>query len=366
MERRRIGVVVHGPEIIDSGWAKRIICLLERRGEVTSLLGGTMGRTAVIDASLEDLIDITKRLKPSESIKMLSGEASEMYLLNYGKSMETGHAFGRIVMHNVGELEIPLVQIERPGDADGTVVPWTSTSKELAEIIAKDLGLDVKTPPQIEKTVRRDADRVFRKLSGVYTGELILVNGVVVGRATSRDVEIVTEAGHICEIIGGEVKEHGLEKIKEVDIESAIIKTGLLRRSKARPRVLDRKNNSKGCIAVIIDHCAEESFEICKGADIAITVGDDTTDIAGDVMYRFGVPIIGITDGDLDKVVRDTHITPGSTVIRLKSGTDDIVGIRIKEEIFKGKDSITIDDMEEFRERIFEICKGAIEDVRTY
>ena len=43
-----IGVVVHGPGIIDSGWAMKIIDYLSNYGNVRCRLGGTMGRTAVI------------------------------------------------------------------------------------------------------------------------------------------------------------------------------------------------------------------------------------------------------------------------------------------------------------------------------
>ena len=55
----KIGVVVHGPNIIDSNWALKLIDLLSGYGEVSARLGGTMGRTAVIDKSLEDIIDIS-------------------------------------------------------------------------------------------------------------------------------------------------------------------------------------------------------------------------------------------------------------------------------------------------------------------
>lgn len=57
----KIGVVVHGPHIIDTGYALKIIKLLERYGKVKAVLGGTMGRTAVYDAHLENIIDISKK-----------------------------------------------------------------------------------------------------------------------------------------------------------------------------------------------------------------------------------------------------------------------------------------------------------------
>lgn len=363
MKKRKIGVVVHGPEIIDSGWAKKIIDMLGHKGVVKAKLGGTMGRTAVIDASLEDEIDITERLKPSESIKKLSSQVDELYLLNYGKSKETGHAFGRLVMFNVGKIDLPLIQIERPGEPDGTVLPWTAGSKDCALKIAKDLKISVVSPPEIEESIKRDKDSVFRKISGVFFGEHILVNGVVIGKAHSRDIEIVAKNNKICEIKGGEIKEHGLEKIGEIELDRAIIKTGTLRRTKKKPRVLKKKISGK---AVIIDHCAENSFEIGKDADCAVTIGDDTTQIAGDVMFRLGIPIIGITDGDIDSITSNTYTPPGSLIIMLRPGSDDEVGKEIKKKVFCGKNTIELSDIKDLKKQILEIARDKIEGTKLY
>ena len=90
-----IGVVVHGPNIIDSNWALKLINLLSGYGDVSARLGGTMGRTAVIDGSLEDIIDISKKLVPSDSLKLFNdANADVIFLINYGKSRVTGQVFG--------------------------------------------------------------------------------------------------------------------------------------------------------------------------------------------------------------------------------------------------------------------------------
>ena len=73
----RIGVVVHGPNIIDSGYALKLIDLLKSYGDVSARLGGTMGRTAVIDASLEDVIDILERIKHMEYERIFNEEEYE-------------------------------------------------------------------------------------------------------------------------------------------------------------------------------------------------------------------------------------------------------------------------------------------------
>ena len=49
-----------------------------------------------------------------------------------------------------------------------------------------------------------------------------------------------------------------------------------------------------------LSHAAEDIYRL-RNADMVVTVGDDTTLVAADILYRFNVPIIGITDGDLDK-----------------------------------------------------------------
>ena len=39
---------------------------------------------------------------------------------------------------------------------------------------------------------------------------------------------------------------------------------------------------------MLIDHAAENSYELASGAELAVTIGDDTTAIAGDILYRLG------------------------------------------------------------------------------
>ena len=66
-------MVLHGPEIIDSGCALKLIRYIQRRGRVTAVLGGTMGRVALMDAGLKDTVQISPRRRPSQSIQDLEG-----------------------------------------------------------------------------------------------------------------------------------------------------------------------------------------------------------------------------------------------------------------------------------------------------
>lgn len=67
---------------------------------------------------------------------------------------------------------------------------------------------------------------------------------------------------------------------------------------------------------------------------MVITVGDDTTLISSDILYRFNIPIVGITDGDLDKVVEDGFKAQNSIIFEVESGFDDVCGQAIKTKLF--------------------------------
>jgi len=342
---KRIGVVVHGPEIIDSGGAVQLINHLKQMGRVNAVLGGTMGRVAVIDADLEGIITINTRRRPSISIRDMAEDSDIVIILNQAKCRETGLAFGTMVARLAG-IDKPLIQIDCGGRfvADLTLGHEASDSENLNEEglavaagLAADMGLDLLRPRPRDCTLIQGGT-VRRILTGVIPGELISVNGTVIGRAAKPEVEIKASGGKITDLKGAEPKMHGLEKLHQVDLERAIIRSGSIRRSTARPRI----KGARGEGAAFIDHCAEDAFEAAQGAAVALTVGDDTTAIAGDILARLGIPVIGIVDGDIDRLAQSPTIMPGSIIIRVQPGYDDIVGRRAREEIFRGEERISI------------------------
>ena len=228
----RIGVVVHGPEIIDSGCALQLINYLKKLGSVTAVLGGTMGRVAVIDAGLEDVISIRPRRRPSHSIQDLEAKSDVIFLLNQAKSRESGLVFGTMVAAAAG-MGKPLIQI----DCGGRFVAILSGKEgDLAVQVASDLGLDSLLNPPLPG-VSFGKDTTKRSLSGVCPGELISINGIVIGRAAESRVEIEAKDGRIMAMKGVKPKQHGLEKLSWVDLEKAIIRSGSIRRSEVRPRL---------------------------------------------------------------------------------------------------------------------------------
>lgn len=381
----KIGLVIHGPEAVDSGQAKKIIGILSKKGNVTSMIAGTMGKTAVIDAHMENTIDISRSLKPSECIEECIDANDVIYLLNYGKNLETGMTFaGMVISRLKRKEEKPIVHIERPGSIDGAVIPWNNLAEEYAKTIADELGLSIVVASDNEKDIilEVEGERVERHLSGVHPGEKILVNGIIVGFATSSEVSIVTEHGYITRIKGGTMKEHGVEKLhnyehlEPIDLKNAWIKSGKLRSDNFKARTLrteklkslanKKSGQDKGIHAVIVDHAAEKVFDIVPGADVAVTIGDDTTILAADILYRLGIPIIGITDGDSDGVSHRTHIFPGSTILRLIPDNDDIVGRKVLSNVFMNKKTMDFKSLEELKYMIIHQAFDAIKYIKEY
>ncbi len=355
-----IGVIVHGPGIIDSGCALRIIDILSTMGNVSCRLGGTMGRTAVIDASLEDVIDISRKLLPSQSIRLMAEDNDVLFLLNYGKNQVTGHTFGYKVYTN-SNCNARLIQIERPAEEDGVIIAWSDeiddefllevSNRLRLPIISSDMAKRIACD---ESNIDDDNSVIKRKVAGVAPGENVMMNGVIIGRVTDESLVITAKNNRIIDMDGGVIKDHGLEKLGKVDLKKAIIKTGLLRKSdNVTPRIIKHEQSLKQT-AVYLDHAAEDIYKYNKNS-VIVSVGDDTTLLSSDILYRFEVPVIGITDGDLDKVVEKSFKMDDSLIIQLESGWDDIIGRKIFDEIFDENQIITIDSIDSLKDEIISL-----------
>ncbi|MCD1295464.1 hypothetical protein CUJ83_10680 [Methanocella sp. CWC-04] len=322
-------MVVHGPAPVYSKEAKNIIDLLSSIGNVSAVAGGTMCRTAIIDEGLRDVIDISSCDPPS--IALLSfRDADALVVINHGKTLESGINFGEIVAGRVNNVK-SIIHAERIFEADGTVIIWGNDeddriASEVASVIAGHFKSRIRQiKPKYVPAVEIEGFN-YRKISGVLPGEPLFVGGTFVGTVVGREVRIKAKRGLICGIEGVKIKDSGLAKIGPVDLDNVMIKSGWLRDDITFPRIMTVKEGPGK--AVMIDHTAFLSMDTVKPDTVcAITVGDDTTEVACDILARLGIRAIGITDGDKDSILKDTVVPKGSVIIRVSGITDDEAGV---------------------------------------
>ncbi|WP_048182240.1 DUF2117 family protein [Methanosarcina siciliae] len=390
----QIGIVIHNLQLMDSPQTvKDILTLLSRDNCINACLCGTLGKVAAIDAGLEDLIEIEQFLKPSACIENLFGPNDLVCLLNHGRELQTGRTFGSIVVSNIKNPdEKPLIQIERPGCFDGELIPWNRAAGPHAKILSDLLNLKISPPPlplnNIE--ISNQGKRVVRKIS-TFPGANIMVEGIVVGKATSPEVVLVAENGFLTSIGGGTIKEQGIEILHKhgervpVDLVRAWVKTSASRKSKdacknphekktrglaknppLKQSFLQEQNPVGGVKVILIDHCAERSFELIEAAGLAITIGDDTTELAGNILSRFGIPVLGVTDGDCDELATAVNYAPGSLVLHLKPQMDDELGRKLQHELFSGEYTGFFTNLEDLKRRVITLAENSLESISEY
>jgi len=106
------GILFHGADVFDSGWAARIIKAFSGRCRARLMLAGTMSRTALFDSRINGVE--TPGLQPSKCIKLLEKDCSAVLLATFSKSLHSGLVFGSIVAGHAA-ASVPVVQAECSG-----------------------------------------------------------------------------------------------------------------------------------------------------------------------------------------------------------------------------------------------------------
>ncbi len=321
-----IGVLFHGPEIFDSGWARRIIAGVSSISDVRCVLAGTMGRTAVIDSGLPGIE--SPGTQPSRIIGALQGKVDSILFANHAKSEQSGLVHGAMILEKA-DVQIPLIQVECSGHG---YVEWIEGSHPAVIQVVEEMGFSRRARLLRPSAIWESGGKIYRRLQTAAPGEFLLVDGIVVGRALGGEIIIECEARRILHVRGVEVKPHGIEKLQRlggIDLRTAkLASTASIRRTAHPPRITPV--SGKGM--VFVDHAGMQVYDLVQNCAGAVTVGDDTTAVVGDILYRFQIPLIGITDGDKDTVLGNTSITPGSSIFTVPE--DDTAGLRIHAEIF--------------------------------
>jgi len=352
-----IGLLFHGPEVFDSGWARRIIEAMKTTDEVCCVLAGTMGRTAVFDNGLEG-IEFWNKM-PGACLYDLASKAATILIVNFGKSEDSGLVFGAMVVERAG-VNVPVVQVECSGPF---FVEWIKGCDRRIINVLRQMGVSQRDRIQIKPSVWEADGKVFRCMTTAAAGDFIFVDGIMVGRATGAKVVLACQNGHICEIRGATVKEHGIEKLDRfggVDLRTVkLASSSAIRRTEHTPRT----RATKGSGVVFVDHAGMHVYDLARDVEGVVTVGDDTTVVAGDILYRSQIPVIGIVDGDEDVVLKTGCFTPGS--VRLTVRKDDEFGLKVFDAIFDNKQRIDM-NFKEVLGRIVELADNDLLEQQNF
>ena len=205
--------------------------------------------------------------------------------------------------------------------------------------------------------------KTFRKMATAKPNDFILVNGIMVGRATKARIEFVCKNGYIIDIQGCRIKQHGIEKLDRfgyLDIGKAkIASTSSIRNSEKIPRI----QPVKGSGVSFIDHAGMHVFDLAHNVEGVVTVGDDTTTVVADILYRNQIPVIGIIDGDRDTILNNPHYTSGSVLFTVPE--DDEFGLKVFDTIFQNNQRLDM-KFDEVLEQTEKLAQKILVKKRVY
>jgi hypothetical protein len=317
LKSEEIILVVHGPEVFDRGDISLLLRILSPR---RTLVAGVMARTAAEESGLP--VEFSGE-PPSVLIRKLEGE---VILVNRGKTPESGRIFGEIVARRIGSKR-GLFHLECSSQ---TLYLWNNPDAGKGEYVAQRTGfqpVSLQSSPDIH-------GGSYREIRGCLPGEVVCINGLVIGRATGEIVAIKRTGDGIRVVSGLMPKHHGLEKLDQktetADLSTLWCKSGRIRSSPSQAR---SGLHPVGRVA-LIDHCGHDIYRALDDTPLCgiLAIGDDTTSVCGHIAAHRGIPILGIVDGDADHLL-EPCFAPGSVVVQVDPGTDDIVGREIAKQI---------------------------------
>jgi hypothetical protein len=303
-------MVVHGPEAFDCGDVAHLQYLLSPR---KTIVAGVMARTAAEESGLPVTFDGDP---PSSVLRRAGGK---VFLVNHGKTPESGRIFGEIVASRLA-ADRPLVQLEC---SSRIVYLWNGGDRDFARLLAMETGYSL-----TEAASGPGQGGLHREIRGCLPGEAVQIEGIVIGTALAEKVVIRSRDGGIEAISGLMPKAHGLEKLARmggIDLSRAWCKSGSVRIAPPRK---GGSAPASGRI-VVADHCGKDLYRLITPDTCGVlAIGDDTTAVSGHICSHLGIPVFGVVDGDMDGLV-EADFSAGSVVVEVLEGRDDEVGLEL-------------------------------------
>ncbi len=311
---------MHGMEPSVFLRGKQLSDLLSSQGEVYSSAVGTTCIKAIFDCNLQDEIEYFRHATISGGIASLEGEWEAVVVLNQAKNSASSLRFRSILADSIRPPTPPILYV------DNFAASLLSKDEHpIFQTVLDWAGMELSPVPEHD-------DGSVREVHGAIVGESIWVNGSVIGRVSAPVPRLWKDDDGELQFEGIDVKEHGLEHAGDFDPFTAKIRTGISSPVLPSPQSREVPKSDR---AAIIDHNAEKGLRYAHDCLYAVTVGDDTTKNASSLLYRFSIPVIGIIDGDEDGICQEDLRYPGSRILMVRPGCDDIVGREVAAAIFK-------------------------------
>ena len=305
-------LVIHGPAVIDSG---EVADLVIRLKPVRVTVAGVMARCA---AEEHGLAACWTGERPSAAL----ARDPRAVLVNRGRDPISGRVFGEEIVHR---LSRPLVHIEC---SDRVVIAWAGAD---GRAIALRLGW----PLEERRADRTAPDGNRRTIRGCRPGDPLMVDGLVIGRATAPEARLSSDGETIVAEAGCVVRAHGIEKLRRrgpINLPDAWCTAGTLR--DALPR--SASGRSRTGRILVLDHDAVGIYrgladDVCG----VLAIGDDTTAALLHLGVHLDLPVFGVTDGDGDGLVAGKGAA-GSVVVRVFTERDDDLGSELTARLNNG------------------------------
>lgn len=227
----KVTVAVNGSDPIVEGAHSSLKEALEKMGFIVELK--PLGENALV-ALAKETGTRASLLQRNKSISRMLDEAAlrdvdVLILLNSGRSAQSGIIFGAQAISNTKILKnmvsLPLIQIERVGNPDATVIQWSDAARGFARRVADELGIPMISPSLETKAITVQGRREIRQVHYANVGDRLIMNGREVGTCLTDQIYIVVEDGKLVEIIGGKMNKRETKRMRIESLSSSIVKT---------------------------------------------------------------------------------------------------------------------------------------------